>query len=122
MKLLVADDERRVRDALNLLLKVAADWVNVEDAANVDLLLAQLKRNCPDIVLLDWDMLGIGTVTLIAELHKRCPEVKIVVYTGQAGVKAAALEAGADAFVSKTEHPEKLLAILCSIQNCLEDH
>jgi DNA-binding NarL/FixJ family response regulator len=116
MRILIADRRTEVRAALSLLL-----WqqpgVEVQGIARDSAeLLAQVEAVRPDVVLLEWDLPGRPAVDLLAALH--APELapKVIVLALREDVGPAALAAGADAFASKDEPPERLLAALGSLQ------
>jgi CheY-like chemotaxis protein len=62
-----------------------------------------------DLVLLDWDLPGMEHQALLAALQKYNPSLKVVVLSSRMEERQAALLAGADAFVSKADPPEKLM-------------
>lgn len=70
-----------------------------------------------DIVLIDWDLPNSVDAWLIAELHRLSRRPVVVITSSQADVRDAALAAGAEAFVDKSEPPESFLQV---VQNCLE--
>ena len=55
MRVLIADDEPRVRSALRLLLRQHPDITVAGEADNVELALELATKQRPDLVLLDWD-------------------------------------------------------------------
>ena len=112
MRVLLADDQAKVRSALRLLLEQEPDVDIVAEAVEADDLLIQVKENCPDLVLLDWGLPGPPSKALLPALHALCPHLKVVVLSGRPEARQAALDAGADAFVSKIDPPERLLVAL----------
>ena len=60
------------------------------------------------LVLLDWDLRG-SAFELLPAVRRVCPEWKIVALSARPELRTAILVAGADAFVSKTDPPERLL-------------
>jgi DNA-binding NarL/FixJ family response regulator len=114
MRILLADDQPRVRRALRLLLE-QEPWASVMgEAGEVESLLAQAEASRPDLVLLDWGLQGSESLDLLPTLRSRCPGLAIVVISGRLGAEQDAVEAGADAFVSKADPPEQLLAAIRS--------
>ena len=109
MRVLLADDQAPVRSALGLLLaqELDIDVVGEADASNS--LLHRVEQTRPDLVLLDWELPGTAP-TLLPALRARCPGIKVIALSGQPGARQAALHAGADAFVSKMDPAEYLLA------------
>ena len=112
--ILIADDQSNVRHALRLLLEQELAPEVVQEAAKVKTLLAQVAYGCPELVLLDWGLPGMPVEDLLAALRQNCPALTIIVLSGQPEAEQDALRAGADAFVSKADPPERLLAAICA--------
>ena len=110
MRVLLADDQAKVRSALRLLLEQQPELEVVGEAAEVGGLLAQVRAIRPDLVLLDWELPGLQTVSLLPALRDLCPHLRVVALSGRPEARQAALDAGVDAFVSKGDPPERLLA------------
>jgi DNA-binding NarL/FixJ family response regulator len=92
------------------LLLEQEEWASVVgEAAEIQSLLAQVEATQPDLVLLDWSMGDSTPAAQVTALRQACPQVAVIVLSAQPGVEEAALEAGADAFVSKADPPELLL-------------
>jgi DNA-binding NarL/FixJ family response regulator len=82
----------------------------VGEATDADGLLQKAKEVQPDLVVLHWRLPGGEMVGLLPALRATCPELRVVVLSARPEVRQAALQAGADAFVSKVDPPERLLA------------
>lgn len=104
----VADAKPEERFALRLLildLKMeiageAADWFTT---------LTQVPVSNADMLLVDWDLLPLDAVAALATLRKACPSALVVVLISHLDARQqAALSAGADAFISKGETPERV--------------
>ena len=115
MRVLLADDQPKVRSALRLLLGQELGLRVVGEAADAQSLLAQVKASCLDLVLLDWELLGLQAVHLLRALRALCPHLKVIVLSGRPEACQAAFAAGADAFVSKGDPPERLLTTLRAV-------
>ena len=112
MRVLLADDQPNVRSALQLLLEQELGLCEVGEATNVSGLLTQVETNCPDLVLLDWELPGSKNIELWPPLRAKCPQLFVIVLSGHPEARQAALSAGADAFASKADPPERLLAAI----------
>lgn len=112
MRILLADSQAKVRFALRVLLARQQDLEVVGEAAGVDELLSRAAALCPDLVLLDWSMAAPLAAGLLLALRRDCPGLGIIVLSGRPEARDAALTAGADAFVSKGNPPEHLLAAI----------
>jgi DNA-binding NarL/FixJ family response regulator len=111
-KVLIADDRARVRFALGVLLGKLENIEVVGEATDAEGLMERTQECCPDLVLVDWDLPGLNEGPFIRELQNGSPETKLVVLSGQPEVRAAAIQAGADSFVNKTEGPSCLLLVI----------
>jgi len=115
MRILLADDQPKTRYALRLLLEREPDFDVVGEAAETETLLAQLETLQPDIVLLDWELPGLAVIGGLPALRTICPQLFVIALSGRLEARQTALAAGADAFVSKSESPPHLLAILRAV-------
>ena len=72
--------------------------------------LAQAPISRTDMLLVDWDLLPSAAPTAaLSELRKACPEALVIVLISHLDARQqAALSAGADAFISKGETPERV--------------
>jgi DNA-binding response OmpR family regulator len=111
MRVVLADDHRDVRAAMRLLLEQEGATIVAEVFA-ADTLLTGAAQAQPDLVLLDWELPGMPVEDLVGGLRDLCPGTVIVALSGRLEARAEALAAGADAFVSKADPPESLLAII----------
>lgn len=124
MRVLIADDRIEVRSALRLLIEQTQPGWQVEEATRVSDITYLLQVHCPDILLLDWELPGLGGARaydpyhpgkVIAQLRRQCPGMKILALGGTPEAKARAISAGADSFSSKTNPPELLLQALTEL-------
>jgi DNA-binding NarL/FixJ family response regulator len=114
MRILSADDQPRVRSAIRLLLEQQPEANVVKEVADAQELLNHVRNCCPDVLLLDWELTGITPEKLLATLHTICPELFIIALDSKPQTRKAAMEAGANEFVSKNDPPERLLAAIKS--------
>jgi CheY-like chemotaxis protein len=117
VRVLVADGKPKVRSALKLLLEQDGGIVVSAEAARVNELLEQVSISCPDAILLDCDLPGLSVSEFLPQLRSLCPRIRVVALCSRPEMQQAALSAGVDAFVGKTEPPETLLEVL---RLCLE--
>lgn len=112
MRVLLADDQAKVRSALRLLLTDEPHVKVIGEAIDSTGLLDWVKATCPDAVLLDWELPGLPAAALLPVLHIHCPQLRVIALSGRPEARNKALSAGADAFVSKGDPPEVLLSSL----------
>jgi DNA-binding NarL/FixJ family response regulator len=115
MRVILADDQAKVRSALRLLLEHQPDVEILGEAADTTGLLDCVKVVCPDLVLLDWELPGLATIALLPLLERLCPALRVIALSVRPESRKAALDAGADAFVCKGDPPERLLIAMDEI-------
>jgi two-component system KDP operon response regulator KdpE len=110
-RVLVVDDERQIRRALAINLRARDYDVDLAESGEQALELA--ARHHPDVVVLDLGLPGIDGVDVIRGLRgwTRVPIIVLSVREGEA-TKVAALDAGADDYVTKPFGMDELLARL----------
>ena len=117
MRILLADGESNVRYGLRVLLEERPEFEVVGEAADAEDLLAQIEAACPDLVLLSWELPGLAGADLLPVLRRICDDLHVIVLSGRPEARQAILDAGANAFISKVESPEQLLAAIASAEN-----
>ncbi|MBV7670786.1 response regulator transcription factor [Streptomyces halstedii] len=117
IRLLLAEDQSMVREALAALLGLEPDIEVVAQVARGDEVLAAARAHCPDVALLDIEMPGRTGIEAAADLHRELPGVKVVVVTtfGRPGYLRRAMEAGADAFLVKDAPASRLAAAVRTV-------
>jgi DNA-binding NarL/FixJ family response regulator len=104
----IAEAKPEERSALRLLLLdlkmevvgVAADWFTT---------LAQAPTCRIDMLLIDWGLLPNSPTAALDELRKACPAALVIILISHLDARhQAALSAGADAFISKGETPDRV--------------
>ena len=108
MRILLADNQVRVRFALRALLDQQPGLTVVGEAGEVGEALLQVETSHPDLVLLDWDLRG-SVLELLSAMHTAYPELKVIALSARPEMRQSILAAGVEAFVSKTDPPERVL-------------
>jgi DNA-binding NarL/FixJ family response regulator len=117
VRITLADERPRVRFALRALLQQQMDMEIAGEAANAQELIALADHDCTELFLLDCELPGMELGDLVNTLRGMCPEAMVIALSGRVDARKAAQEAGADAFVSKGDPPERLLS---AIQGCAQ--
>jgi DNA-binding NarL/FixJ family response regulator len=112
MRILLADNQPRVRYALRVLLERQPGLQVVGEAVDADGLLDQAEATHPDLVLLGWELPGLVAMGSLPALRRVCSDLLVIVLSGRPEARRASLDAGADAFVSKSDPPDRLLAAI----------
>jgi two-component system response regulator DesR len=110
IKVLLAEDQVMIREALAALLSFEDDIEVVAQVGRGDEVVQAARETSPDIALLDIEMPGMDGLTAAAELRRASPGVKIVILTtfGRPGFLRRAMESGVSAFLVKDSPADKL--------------
>lgn len=102
---LIVDDDPLVRELLGEVL--GSDAFDLRFAADGPTALQEVEDDLPDLVLLDVMMPGMDGFEVCRRLRSVHPHLQIVILTARVGrdQEAAALAAGADAFLAKPFSP-----------------
>jgi DNA-binding NtrC family response regulator len=99
-RILIVDDDQRIVQLLGDCFKNA---YTVEVAVNAGEALGIVRRQRPDLVLLDIMLPGVSGLHLLKEIKRTDPRIAVVMVTGSddVGLAAQAVEHGAAALVRK---------------------
>jgi DNA-binding NarL/FixJ family response regulator len=107
-RVLLAAPQRDVRKALGLMLRDLGMQV-VGEAADWPTTLTLAPETQPDMLLVDWELIALGSGNTLVQLRAVCPAAVVIVLISQlAAREQAALSTGADAFISKGETPDRV--------------
>jgi DNA-binding NarL/FixJ family response regulator len=117
VSVLCVDDSPYVLEALHVLIEghkpfagaIALKWLG--GLPRADDLVAECKRTCPDVVLLDIEMPGLSAYEAAERVSEECPDSRIIMFSSSSTPDNLnrAREAGAWGFVSKYERWSNLL-------------
>ncbi len=109
-KILIVDDESSIRRALHNTLHGMG--FTVDEAANGEAALQLVREEKYDAVLLDINMPGIGGIRACREMRRSLPRLGILMLTVRDSEddKVAALDAGADDYITKPFNIRELAA------------
>jgi two-component system, NarL family, response regulator len=116
IRVAVVDDHPIVRDGIVANLQDAGDIAVAGTASSAAGALALVRRERPDVVLLDLELPDRSGLELIVELKAALPQLRIVIFSAYGGEErvAAALSRGADSYVLKGTPSDELLETIRS--------
>jgi two-component system response regulator DesR len=119
IRVLVAEDERVVRDTLVALLSLEDDIDVVAAVASGDRIVPAALRHRPDVALLDIDLPVADGLTAAAELARRLPGCGTLILTGfgTADNLRRARAAGVSGFLLKDDPAEELIGAVRAVAN-----
>ncbi|MFI9270539.1 response regulator [Kitasatospora sp. NPDC052896] len=103
IRVLLAEDQGMVREALAALLGLEGDIDVVAQVSRGDEVVAAVLEHRVQVAVLDIEMPGLTGIEAAALIRARSPQTKIVIATtfGRPGYLRRAMESGADAFLVK---------------------
>ena len=109
MRIVIASEERSTRAAIGMLIAAQPDFELAGEVADIADLLLIVKRERPDLVVFDWDVLGkrIDTLQALLELFDQPP--LIIALSVHEDSRSAAFGSGAAGFAFKGDPPSQLL-------------
>ena len=117
IRVLIADDQRVVRDGLNMLVALidGIEVVGLASDGEEALQLAEAHR--PDVVLMDLRMPGVDGIAATGQLRQRLPATRVLVLTTYAddATILPALRAGALGYLTKDASAEEIEAAIRAV-------
>ncbi|MBI4761980.1 MAG: response regulator [Chloroflexota bacterium] len=117
IRILLVDDSPYFLAAARDFLLLQENFNVVGVAGEPQGMLAQIRAIAPDVILLDLNVGERSGLELIPLIKINAPGIKIIILTvmEEEPYRAAALQAGADAFVRKTEMSRKLISVITDL-------
>jgi DNA-binding NarL/FixJ family response regulator len=117
IRVLIADDQRVVRDGLNMLVGLIDGVEVVGTACDGAEAVRLAEDHRPDVVLMDLRMPGTDGLAATADLRQRLPATRVLVLTTYADEDAIvpALQAGARGYLTKDASAEQIEAAIRAV-------
>jgi DNA-binding NarL/FixJ family response regulator len=117
IRVMIVDDHRMVRSGLRGFLSGEPGLDVVGEAETGEEAIAAVPTLCPDVVLMDLMMPGMGGTAAIGVLRASHPAMKIMALTSFADDTQVfpALEAGANGYLLKDIDPDELVAAIRAV-------
>ncbi len=117
IRIVLADDHPLVVEGLSALLSSQPDMRVVATATDGERLIEAIERFHPDVIVMDLQMPYMGGISCLHHIRARELPVRVLVLSafGDADSLRAAIEAGADGFVLKTESPQHTITAVRQI-------
>ena len=114
IRIVIVEDNKVFREALELLLGLRNDIVVVGTVADGEEAVPACRRLKPDVALMDYRLPGLDGVEATRALRDACPEVAVVALTASANREEmnALIAAGAVACLTKDKELEEIVAAI----------
>jgi DNA-binding NarL/FixJ family response regulator len=116
-RILIADDHEIFRKGVRSLLDTCPQWEICGEASNGVEAVEKARKLAPDIVIMDLSMPQINGLDAMKQILREIPKTRVVILTqhDSAYMFAAAMNAGALAYVTKSQVARYLLEALESV-------
>ncbi len=114
MRVVIADDHRLMLDGIRRALETDGGFEIVGETVDGTDVLPLVSETKPDLVLLDVRMPHMDGLACLDEIHKRFPQVRVVMLSASTSVELieTALRRGATAYIAKSVDPVDLPSTL----------
>jgi two-component system response regulator DesR len=111
IRILLVEDNKVFREALELLLGLRADVEIVAAVGDGTAAVPAALKHRPDVVLMDYRLPGLDGVQATAAVREACPDTAVVCLTASANAREveALYEAGAAACLTKDQELEEIV-------------
>ncbi len=116
-RILIVDDHDLIRQGVRFIFSRDPQFVICGEAANGSDAIEQVKKLNPHAVILDISMPVMNGLEAATEIRRLAPNTRIVILTmhDSAQMRNQSQEAGADAFITKSQVASKLLQVVQSL-------
>ena len=117
IRVLIADDQRVVREGLSMLVALIDDVEVVDTARDGAEAVRLAETHHPDVIMMDLRMPGTDGIAATADLRERLPTARVLVLTTYADEDAIvpALQAGARGYLTKDASAEQIEAAIRAV-------
>lgn len=111
IRIVLVEDNRVFREALELLLGLRAEIDVVASVGDGGAAVPACRQHEPDVVLMDYRLPGLDGVQATAALREECPGVAVVCLTASANAREieALYQAGAHACLTKDQDLDEIV-------------
>jgi DNA-binding NarL/FixJ family response regulator len=105
LRILIVDDEKAVRTALERLIGTRGEWMVVGEAANGAEAIGKAKALQPDVVIMDVTMPEMSGLEATPKIKKEAPAAEILIFTQHDSTQMIqqAQNAGASGYLLKSQ-------------------
>lgn len=111
MNILVADDHSLIREGLRKIVAQRPEWTVVGEASNADDVLAILRRQPVDVVVLDITLDGRSGLDVVESIRSEFPAVRTLMLSmhDEKQYAVRAMRSGASGYIQKDASPGEVL-------------
>jgi DNA-binding NarL/FixJ family response regulator len=117
-RILIVDDHEVVRSGLRLTLEAHEGWKVVAEASDGKEAIAKAVETRPDVAIIDFALPGMNGIDTTRQIRARVPTAEVLIFTMHDSdvLKGQALEAGARAYLLKSDPTPHLISAVESLR------
>jgi DNA-binding NarL/FixJ family response regulator len=118
-RILIADDHEVVRSGLRAILESREGWAVVAEAGDGKEAVVKAVETSPDVAIIDYSLPTMNGVEATRQIRARVPGAEVLIFTMHDSevLVGELLEAGARAYLLKTDAKQYLIAAVESLAN-----
>ena len=112
--MIIADDHPLMRAGISTVMSHHPQYKIIAEASNGEELIAMLKKQLVDVILLDARMPGLRVNDIVAQIKNNCRQCRIVILSAfdDAGIVKSLIDQGVDAYILKDEMQDVVVEAL----------
>jgi DNA-binding NarL/FixJ family response regulator len=117
IRILIADDHEVVRSGLKAVLEARPGWEVVAEVGDGKEAIAKAIETKPDVAIIDYSLPRMNGIEATRQIRARVPETEVLIFTmhDSDALVGEVLQAGARAFLLKTDAQHYLIAAVESL-------
>ncbi|MEM7106868.1 MAG: response regulator transcription factor [Bacteroidota bacterium] len=118
-RIVIVEDNDAVREGFALIINSVSDYYVVNSYDNAEEAIKNIKKDTPEIVLMDLELPGMNGIEAISIIKKSHPNVELIVNTiyENSELVFQALVAGASGYITKNTSHSQLLDAIDEVKN-----
>jgi DNA-binding NarL/FixJ family response regulator len=119
VRILIADDHEVVRSGLRKIIEDQPGWTVVAEAADGKQAISKAFELKPDVAIVDYALPLLSGIEVTRQIRARLPRTEVLMFTMHESdaLVGEVLQAGARAYVLKTEGSEHIIAAIKALAN-----
>lgn len=119
IKVIIADDHAVIRKGIAMFIDQTPDIEVIGEASDGDELIAMLKFEKPDVILLDIDMPSTNGISALRHIDLKHPRIKIIMLSmhPEEIYGKTSRKLGASGYVSKNSEPKEIIEAVRTVNN-----
>jgi DNA-binding NarL/FixJ family response regulator len=116
-RILIADDHAMIRSGLRSVLEAHSGWEVVAEAADGREAVAQALQTRPNVAVVDYLLPALNGIEVTRQIRGKLPETEVLIFSlhEEDSIISEVLEAGARAYVLKSEANDYLVSAVAAL-------